>query len=130
MMPDSGTTLSTFLSTPSVRRATVSVALDLDLRRISIHALREEGDRGSSPAMDGPLVFLSTPSVRRATDIITDEETLELLFLSTPSVRRATPLVHGQALRRGISIHALREEGDSPCGPIPSRSLHFYPRPP
>ena len=34
---------------------------------ISIHALREEGD-----------------------DIITDEETLELLFLSTPSARRAT----------------------------------------
>ena len=37
-------------------------------------------------------------------------------FLSTPSARRATPrrlLLHA---RIGISIHALREEGDSNAG--------------
>ena len=34
-------------------------------------------------------------------------------FLSTPSARRATrPAVHRPA-KAGISIHALREEGDS-----------------
>ena len=58
-------------------------------KKISIHALREEGDL--------PPFQVSRP---------------ELKFLSTPSVRRATCNV--QFLQRGlfISIHALREEGD------------------
>ena len=34
-----------FLSTPSARRATYGCALPEDLEKISIHALREEGDR-------------------------------------------------------------------------------------
>ena len=33
-------------------------------------------------------------------------------FLSTPSARRATDAAVGVAAHRGISIHALREEGD------------------
>ena len=36
--------ISLFLSTPSVRRATVQVLPDADFHIISIHALREEGD--------------------------------------------------------------------------------------
>ena len=36
-----------------------------------------------------------------------------MLFLSTPSARRATSIgPHGQRVD-GISIHALREEGDT-----------------
>ena len=34
-------------------------------------------------------------------------------FLSTPSARRATPLARPAASLPAISIHALREEGDS-----------------
>ena len=34
---------------------------------ISIHALREEGDRRSEQIGDHPAAFLSTPSARRAT---------------------------------------------------------------
>ena len=34
-----------FQSTPSARRATVAERCELRLRKISIHALREEGDR-------------------------------------------------------------------------------------
>ena len=34
------------------------------------------------------------------------------LFLSTPSARRATLLLRQDLRRVGISIHALREEGD------------------
>ena len=34
------------------------------------------------------------------------------LFLSTPSARRATQPWHSLPIRRHISIHALREEGD------------------
>ena len=38
------------------------------------------------------------------------------IFLSTPSARRATDMAKEQAARTMISIHALREEGDSNCG--------------
>ena len=34
------------------------------------------------------------------------------VFLSTPSARRATGMERRQDRLRGISIHALREEGD------------------
>ena len=53
-----------------------------------------------------------------------------LLFLSTPSARRAT---HNKAMlgeRLGISIHALREEGDADLGALERLYGHFYPRPP
>ena len=106
---------------------------------ISIHALREEGDEDSKLACTELTVFLSTPSARRATHagaftavsvrdfyprpprggrlLLVDEEGRLKEFLSTPSARRATctrPLVR---FSDGISIHALREEGDlpSPC---------------
>ena len=38
-----------------------------DAIRISIHALREEGDQGRVGVVDGFDGFLSTPSARRAT---------------------------------------------------------------
>ena len=57
--------------------------------KISIHALREEGDY--------PVVC-----PRRQGG----------LFLSTPSARRATAPTPHRARGRSISIHALREEGD------------------
>ena len=58
---------------------------------ISIHALREEGDRRCTSHYSSSFVFQSTPSARRATG------------MSLPT---------SMALR--ISIHALREEGDDP----------------
>ena len=78
-----------FLSTPSARRATGAPLSRGVSRRISIHALREEGDFAASPA----------PCWYR-------------LFLSTPSARRATAARLNKILARAISIHALREEGD------------------
>ena len=56
-----------FLSTPSVRRATIRTARTRKTKAISIHALREEGDVIPPQATGGILIFLSTPSVRRAT---------------------------------------------------------------
>ena len=80
--------------------------------KISIHALREEGDAfATSPAAMG-LLFLSTPSARRATWISTTQSLRIWAFLSTPSARRATEQQHCRASNRMISIHALREEGD------------------
>ena len=57
--------------------------------RISIHALREEGDRHIPQTVSKSRKFLSTPSARRAT-------WCRFCSCVTPP----------------ISIHALREEGD------------------
>ena len=101
-----------FLSTPSARRATWTATLRRSFTK-----------------------FLSTPSARRATVFVSPESSPGrnfyprpprggrrsptvfgwgvFLFLSTPSARRATKVGgHGLQVRR-ISIHALREEGDS-----------------
>ena len=78
-----------FLSTPSARRATVAIEPKDSGRAISIHALREEGDR--FPGLVGHL---------------------HVLFLSTPSARRATARREPLKGAANISIHALREEGD------------------
>ena len=101
-----------FLSTPSARRATLCDLRRVLLRRISIHALREEGD--VMPASVAPMTtrFLSTPSARRATrrngpnvpswsyfyprpprggrPSTRKGNITRCLFLSTPSARRAT----------------------------------------
>ena len=61
--------------------------------RISIHALREEGD---------------------VTDCYTRIKDGQ--FLSTPSARRATNYRHLILAAQNISIHALREEGDTSAG--------------
>ena len=58
-------------------------------------------------------LFLSTPSARRATQLRGEAGGLKLLFLSTPSARRATGCNRRRRLDTLISIHALREEGDS-----------------
>ena len=97
--------------------------------------------------------FLSTPSARRATlsRLISSSRRV---FLSTPSARRATRVPkYDDVTSDGISIHALREEGDVPrCLLLHARvriSIHalreegdsagagrkcrgsdFYPRPP
>ena len=57
--------------------------------KISIHALREEGDVCGAHQRWAPRAFLSTPSVRRAT-YWWQVGPADYIFLSTPSVRRAT----------------------------------------
>ena len=118
-----------FLSTPSVRRATCSQVSVCLRHSISIHALREEGDRRGSrwcrnrtisihalreegDGTDGRIgmyVEISTHTLREEGD---DREgvwmTDWLQFLSTPSTRRATA---------------------SPCG-AGRQTPYFYPRPP
>ena len=74
---------------------------------ISIHALREEGDRASDRRCAAFFKFLSTPSARRATGSL-------------------TPI----SASRSISIHALREEGDPPRRRTVLPRGDFYPRPP
>ena len=75
--------------------------------KISIHALREEGDLREPPPQTAPSQFLSTPSARRATAVHGPEDLVDT-----------------------ISIHALREEGDSVTSASATRTADFYPRPP
>ena len=75
--------------------------------RISIHALREEGDHRLLSAQSTPPKFLSTPSARRATG-------------------KRAPVQKGYH----ISIHALREEGDNGLTASTRPTQNFYPRPP
>ena len=56
-----------FLSTPSARRATRHSDRAGPSRKISIHALREEGDLSERGFQIYDWEFLSTPSARRAT---------------------------------------------------------------
>ena len=117
---------------------------------ISIHALREEGDESGHPdqrhncyfyprpprggrqrwqcvSVDG-FGFLSTPSARRATgEPLLEAELIE--FLSTPSARRATTAYPTTCVCAGISIHALREEGDFPAWSNPKKLTAFLSTP-
>ena len=147
-MPD-----TIFLSTPSAKRATLAyghlyhpqcyfyprpprrgrpcaVLARVCAARISIHALREEGDRpfGNSPRQQP--VFLSTPSAKRATRRRVQAGQGVQAFLSTPSAKRATSKMYRLRRLLTISIHALREEGDNLYTSNSCQILYFYPRPP
>ena len=120
-----------FLSTPSARRATLNVAAitHSSLSRF----LSTPSARRATPSGYGrvePSEFLSTPSARRATSGAGFTSASCTGFLSTPSARRATLRSEGFQLDIVISIHALREEGDSSFRHTNSREIYFYPRPP
>ena len=102
-----------FLSTPSARRATVDPFRRGGCRGISIHALREEGDDNDAAVFRQHGEFLSTPSARRATSTSIAATTRLGDFYPRPP-RGGRPL-HGTGIPDTvrISIHALREEGDS-----------------
>ena len=103
-------------------------------RKISIHALRVEGDLTKVTITLFPSLFLSTPSGWRATAPCTlisvsilyfyprppgggrrvksFQKALTFRFLSTPSGWRATFVIIESMETDNISIHALRVEGD------------------
>ena len=121
---------SKFLSTPSVRRATRPSLRIRHTACISIHALREEGDR--IRLRNFRFLVISIHALREEGDRKTKQENTEKkdfyprpprggrplptvlarhsrnIFLSTPSARRAT-----------VRLRCLR------CS-----DFHFYPRPP
>ena len=105
--------LSLFLSTPSARRATNYSELSNYGLSISIHALREEGDRPALPAPAAHLHFYPRPP-RGGRRLRPCNPLPAGLFLSTPSARRATGCFAQFCVLLRISIHALREEGDLP----------------
>ena len=99
--------------------------------KISIHALREEGDRPAGHPAESPAEFLSTPSARRATTCaVCSSKALSHFYPRPPRGGRRLPHTCS-TLGVRISIHALREEGDHVADTICSEWLeYFYPRPP
>ena len=83
--------LRIFLSTPSARRATYAKVWNEWFRDISIHALREEGDRPVDANGREACYFYPRPprGGRPGAEHMTG---YTALFLSTPSARRATPV--------------------------------------
>ena len=119
----------TFLSTPSARRATSRHHHQPPARENFYPRPPRGGRRFCFWMLEHRIQFLSTPSARRATyKYAKIYDVWE--FLSTPSARRATPSLSEVSRRRVISIHALREEGDSRSTPSTSATANFYPRPP
>ena len=124
-----------FLSTLSLRRATIFHVRSFTSKDISIHALLAESDDMKvrmvrtrinfyprSPCGERPDIightcnisaFLSTLSLRRAT-ILTITICIALKFLSTLSLRRATRRHNKHLISQAISIHALLAESDGP----------------
>ena len=100
-------TASQFLSTPSAWRATYCAPLSVCAQRISIHALRMEGDGLPGSATGKRSHFYPRP----------------------PHGGRRFPRQIAN-LSPTISIHALRMEGDQPAPHRRLQSCHFYPRPP
>ena len=98
---------NSFQSTPSARRATAACHEEKVLFRVSIHALRTEGDVSEYPGSLPPKAFQSTPSARRAT---------YTRYWAIHSSR--------------VSIHALRTEGDSGYCSSSRAAPRFNPRPP
>ena len=165
-----------FLSTPSARRATSCPICRMTgvcnfyprpprggrqarrsspapLGRISIHALREEGDYRTRscrivlgnfyprPPRGGRQLrfslhprsgrFLSTPSARRATCTYQRGCPQYRHFYPRPPRGGRLAAKGNHQISQNISIHALREEGDVPSASAVSLSiLDFYPRPP
>ena len=121
--------LAEFLSTPSARRATFPYGRRRRYKRISIHALREEGDPAAR--LRQPERHISIHALREEGDSPEiDEPMTRALFLSTPSARRATTPSKRTQRAIAISIHALREEGDGRAGGEDRCGDDFYPRPP
>ena len=108
------------------------------LGKISIHALREEGDvmpfadhlrlinfyprppRGGRPDESATEELIRAISIHALREEGDKDDRLSgnpnQIFLSTPSARRATVTAGVVLLHLQISIHALREEGDSKNG--------------
>ena len=87
---------------------------------ISIHALREEGDRDLYRFIADFGVFLSTPSARRATRSPLCHEVHKTISIHALREEGDRETATAKPTEAGISIHALREEGDPIRCCIPS----------
>ena len=105
------------------------LGLSPEAAKISIHALREEGDPEGRQSIGHNVDFYPRPprGGRRAQG---SGRAAERNFYPRPprGGRPSSGALPGPALK--ISIHALREEGDTMFSSMRFLCIHFYPRPP
>ena len=119
-----------FQSTPSARRATAELLHICHQIRISIHALREEGDHQSKSAEPHSKDFNPRPprggrqQFQHCYHVVID--------ISIHALREEGDLTYCfRSFSPGqISIHALREEGDVHFDVRNGKKYNFNPRPP
>ena len=95
---------------------------------ISIHALREEGDRVRFLRSSQRHNFYPRP-LRGGRPNVVAYALEQVEFLSTPSARRATYSMDKNKMSMMISIHALCEEGDARAASIAVRASGFLSTP-
>ena len=118
-----------FLSTPSVGRATARQRHSTAMFRISIHALRGEGDgMGGKHLTENDNFYPRPPWGGRP---VCFAACLVGIVISIHALRGEGDGVGFVGLQHGkISIHALRGEGDIPARAKSRLIFYFYPRPP
>ena len=119
-----------FLSTPSARRATRDPDGHPGRGEISIHALREEGDKRNLRRRAG--LSISIHALREEGDgRRTLVHTIHKSFLSTPSARRATCRLR-QRQDWETNFYPRPPRGGRQAVSPPSATMlqNFYPRPP
>ena len=118
-----------FLSTPSARRATRRRPDKQIPRRISIHALREEGDYNERlQKHDFSYFYPRPPRGGRLTSAVAVNPALQI---SIHALREEGDKIGEMLIPYDvISIHALREEGDIRRCSMDILLENFYPRPP
>ena len=127
--PDVGGWVLIFLSTPSARRATRFILLWQDSKKISIHALCEEGDSSQESCFTAQTYFYPRPLRGGRPTLLAFLNVCKRRFLSTPSARRATRFIHpGAGVRNNFYPRPLRGGRRAERG----EGLYiedFYPRP-
>ena len=118
-----------FLSTLSLRRATIEFDSRHSDQNISIHALLAESDTNYQRDDGDPAAFLSTLSLRRATsaDVVSVQHgciSIHALLAESDTARIIDP-TYGK-----ISIHALLAESDKTAVNNRKGVENFYPRSP
>ena len=118
-----------FLSTPSARRATLRHPRCFRRHKISIHALREEGDAARFFTIVVVLNFYPRPPRGGRREHVAHG--LAPVSISIHALREEGDRRHPHPAGKGsISIHALREEGDGLSAGLLALRQGFYPRPP
>ena len=119
-----------FLSTPSARRAT-RVRNQPHRRKDNFYPRPPRGGRHCRDCQrNHTWRFLSTPSARRATLTEASGSSRPRNFYPRPPRGGRPGRVRAFQQHPRISIHALREEGDSPAPGMSCTQHNFYPRPP
>ena len=119
-----------FLSTLSLRRATLLQLHFILEVKISIHALLAESDGifASILGLQQMNFYPRSPCGER--QVVFRRCSIAFIFLSTLSLRRATQLQQHTTHRGSISIHALLAESDQHTRRLLQPRRNFYPRSP